>query len=70
MLGGCSGGGIGGDAGAFFVDGGDDFLGEVGLLEERLPGGFSALADTGSTGSVSYLWDFDSDGTFDSTSIS
>jgi len=29
---------------------------------------FSALANAGSAGAVSYLWDFNSDGTFDSTS--
>lgn len=28
---------------------------------------FSALADAGATGGLSYFWDFDNDGTFDST---
>jgi hypothetical protein len=39
------------------------------LIEVGESFGFSALADAGATaGSVNYLWDFDSDGTFDSTS--
>ena len=38
------------------------------LIEAGESFAFSALADAGSAGSISYLWDFDSDGTFDSTS--
>ena len=37
------------------------------LIEAGDSFAFSALADPGSAGSISYLWDFDNDGTFDST---
>jgi hypothetical protein len=38
------------------------------LIEAGESFAFSARADVGAAGQVNYLWDFDSDGTFDSTS--